>query len=68
MIIDQTLKTTVGQKRIWFLFRNPAAEPHTIRAPVRLFVGVIQNDLETPSGKPGRVFFSVSAFEFSGNL
>ena len=24
-----------------------------------VFVGVTQNDLETPSGDPGRVFFSV---------
>lgn len=51
--------TPVGRKGIRFLFRNPAAEPHTIRALVRVFVGVTQNDLETPSGDPGRVFFSV---------
>lgn len=29
------------------------------RALVRAFVGVTQHDLETPSGDPGRVFFSV---------
>lgn len=51
--------TPVGRKGIRFLFRNPAAEPHTIRALERVFVGVTQNDLETPSGDPGRVFFSV---------
>ena len=50
--------TPVGRKGIRFLFRNPAAEPHTIRALVRVFVGVTQSDLETPSGDPGRVFFS----------
>jgi len=27
-----------------------------------------QQDLETPSGDPGRVFFSVYAFEIPGNL
>ena len=51
--------TPVGRKGIRFLFRNPAAEPQTIRALVRVFVGVTQRDLETPSGDPGRVFFSV---------
>lgn len=55
----KTRHTPVGRKGIRFLFRNPAAEPHTIRALVRVFVGVTQNDLETPSGDPGRVFFSV---------
>ena len=59
MIIDQILNTPVGRKGIWFLFWNPAAESHTIRAPVRLLVGVTQNDLETPSGDPERVFFCV---------
>lgn len=56
---SETRHTPVGRKGIRFLFRNPAAEPHTIRALVRVFVGVTQNDLETPSGDPGRVFFSV---------
>ena len=51
--------TPVGRKGIRFLFRNPAAEPHTIRALARVFVGVTQSDLETPSGDPERVFFSV---------
>lgn len=51
--------TPVGRKGIRFQFRNPAAEPHTIRALVRVFVGVTQSDLETPSGDPRRVFFSV---------
>ena len=50
---------TVGRKGIRFLFRNPAAEPFDNRALVREFVGVTQQDLETPSGDPGRVFFSV---------
>ena len=59
MIIDKTLNTRIGRKGIRFLFRNPAAEPHTIRALVKVFVGVPQNDLDTPSGDLGRVFFSV---------
>lgn len=58
-VTSETRHTPVGRKGIRFLFRNPAAEPHTIRALVRVFVGVTQNDLETPSGDPGRVFFSV---------
>lgn len=58
-ILERERHTPVGRKGIRFLFRNPAAEPHTIRALVRVFVGVTQNDLETPSGDPGRVFFSV---------
>ena len=40
--------TPVGRKGIRFLFRNLAAEPKKIRALVRVFVGVTQNDLETP--------------------
>ena len=59
MIIDQTLNTPIGRKGIRFLFRNPAAEPHTIWALVKVFVGVTPNDLDTPSGELGRVFFSV---------
>ena len=51
--------TPVGRKGIRFLFRNPAAEPQKIRALARVFVGVTQSDLETPSGDPERVFFSV---------
>ena len=50
MIIDKTLNTRIGRKGIRFLFRNPAAEPHTIRALVKVFVGLPQNDLDTPSG------------------
>lgn len=50
--------TTVGRKGIRFLFRNPAAEPYNSRALAREFVGATQKDLETPSGDPGRVFFS----------
>ncbi len=52
------MNTPVGRKGIRFLFRNPAAEPSKSRALVREFVGVTQKDLETPSGDPGRVFFS----------
>lgn len=51
--------TPDGRKGIRFLFRNPAAEPLISRALVREFVGATQKDLETPSGDPGRVFFSV---------
>lgn len=50
--------TPVGRKGIRFLFRNPAAEPLISRALAREFVGATQKDLETPSGDPGRVFFS----------
>ena len=50
--------TPVGRKGIRFLFRNPAAEPLISRALVREFVGATQKDPETPSGDPGRVFFS----------
>lgn len=50
--------TPVGRKGIRFLFRNPAAEPLIIRALAREFVGATQKDPETPSGDPGRVFFS----------
>ena len=61
MIIDQTFNTPIEQNGIRFLFRNPAAEPYTIRALVRMFIGVTQkkNEQETPSGDPGIVFFSV---------
>lgn len=51
--------TPDGRKGIRFLFRNPAAEPLISRALAREFVGATQKDLETPSGDPGRVFFSV---------
>ena len=37
---------------------EPGAEPSLIRALVREFVGATQKDPETPSGDPGRVFFS----------
>lgn len=52
--------TPNGRKGIRFLFRNPAAEPLISRAlPKGEFVGATQKDLETPSGDPERVFFSV---------
>lgn len=51
--------TPNGRKGIRFLFRNPAAEPLISRALAREFVGATQKDLETPSGDPERVFFSV---------
>ena len=50
--------TPIGRKGIRFLFRNLAAEPLISRALAREFVGVTQKDPETPSGDPGRVFFS----------
>ena len=58
-IYKYIIYTPIGRKGIRFQFRNPAAEPHKIRALVRVLVGVTQNDLETPSGDPERVFFSV---------
>lgn len=51
--------TPNGRKGFRFLFRNPAAEPLISRALAREFVGATQKDLETPSGDPERVFFSV---------
>lgn len=59
-IISLLIKITPnGRKGIRFLFRNPAAEPLISRALAREFVGATQKDLETPSGDPERVFFSV---------
>ena len=58
-MIEDAKDTPMGRKGIRFLFRNPTAEPHTIRALVRVFVGVTQNDLEKPSGDPETVFFFV---------
>jgi len=60
--LSKPFRVTVAHARrmgIRFLFRNPAAEPRTIRALARVLVGVTQQDLETPSGDPGRVSFSV---------
>lgn len=54
------LKTFVSVKVFGgILFRNPAVEPHTIRTLVDVFFGVSENDLETPSTDPRRVFFFV---------